>query len=94
MLYIKSTYSCKPCFIFCQLNHYLLHFFSDSESSAQREIQFFFPDFRSDDWYRDEEECFRSGRVIYDENEGIHSFKMESSANDDSLDKHVCFEAS
>ena len=38
---------------------------SDSVESAKREIEFFFPDFDMEKWYRTEEKIFREGNVVF-----------------------------
>lgn len=49
------------------------HFIStDSDASAQREIQFFFPEFSWSSWYRDEESTFREGKIGYDPDNFLH----------------------
>lgn len=46
---------------------------SDSIESARREIGFFFPDFRVDEWMEKEEPSFRSGQKHYDHHNQIHT---------------------
>lgn len=46
---------------------------SDSEATAKREIEFFFPEFNIDCWQRDLDEMFRSGQVEFDEEACVHS---------------------
>lgn len=45
---------------------------SDSPESAQREINFFFPDFSVEQWMEKEEPLFRSGQIRYDHKGQIH----------------------
>ncbi|XP_077591745.1 nucleoside diphosphate kinase 6 [Stigmatopora nigra] len=45
---------------------------SDSVESAQREMVFFFPDFKAEDWLETEEPAFRSGRIRYDSQKHVH----------------------
>ncbi|KAK7100033.1 nucleoside diphosphate kinase 6-like isoform X2 [Littorina saxatilis] len=40
---------------------------SDSEETAKREIEFFFPEFNADRWYKEVEPVFKSGQVEFDE---------------------------
>ncbi|XP_061602537.1 nucleoside diphosphate kinase 6 [Cololabis saira] len=47
---------------------------SDSLESAQREIRFFFPDFKAEEWMKKEEPLFRSGNMRYDHQHQIHTF--------------------
>ncbi|XP_028997595.1 nucleoside diphosphate kinase 6 isoform X2 [Betta splendens] len=46
---------------------------SDSVESAQREINFFFPDFRVEEWMEKEEPLFRLGQIYYDHQKQIHT---------------------
>ncbi|KAK7503931.1 hypothetical protein BaRGS_00004663 [Batillaria attramentaria] len=45
---------------------------SDSEETAKREIQFFFPEFDVSKWYQETEPLFRSGQVRFDEEKVEH----------------------
>ncbi|XP_033644998.1 nucleoside diphosphate kinase 6-like [Asterias rubens] len=45
---------------------------SDSPETAKIEMEFFFPDFNVDDWYRDQEPSFRSGNVKYCDEKNEH----------------------
>ncbi len=45
---------------------------SDSETTAQREIKFFFPEFDIDDWYKNKEIYFNNGNVRYNEESCTH----------------------
>ncbi|XP_064605485.1 nucleoside diphosphate kinase 6-like [Liolophura sinensis] len=45
---------------------------SDSPESAAKEIAFFFPEFSIDHWYREDESCYREGKVFYDNDTGMH----------------------
>ncbi|PVD23593.1 hypothetical protein C0Q70_16865 [Pomacea canaliculata] len=45
---------------------------SDSEATAQKEIQFFFPEFDIEKWKTDEEPLFQSGKVQFDEKSCEH----------------------
>ncbi|KAL8581458.1 hypothetical protein ACOMHN_004343 [Nucella lapillus] len=45
---------------------------SDSEATAKREMEFFFPEFSIDGWHRDMEEAFLSGQVQFDEEACVH----------------------
>ena len=45
---------------------------SDSEASARKEIQFFFPDFEIKDWYINQEEYFQKGLVTFERTRQIH----------------------
>ncbi|RVE55983.1 hypothetical protein OJAV_G00231670 [Oryzias javanicus] len=47
---------------------------SDSPESAQREINFFFPDFHLADWMEKDEPLFRSGKITYDHQNQVHIF--------------------
>ncbi|KAM6915207.1 nucleoside diphosphate kinase 6 [Xenentodon cancila] len=47
---------------------------SDSPESAQREIRFFFSDFKAQEWMEKEEPLFRSGNARYDHQHQIHTF--------------------
>ena len=38
---------------------------SDSEVSSKREIGFFFPDFDTDEWYKSQENYFRTGKLAF-----------------------------
>ncbi|KAM9840839.1 nucleoside diphosphate kinase 6 [Aulostomus maculatus] len=51
---------------------------SDSAESALREIAFFFPEFRVDDWMEKEEPAFRSGQIIYDRDKHVHTLVAPS----------------
>nr|KAG5711756.1 hypothetical protein BaRGS_023520 [Batillaria attramentaria] len=44
----------------------------DSEETAKREIQFFFPEFDVSKWYQETEPLFRSGQVRFDEEKVEH----------------------
>ncbi|XP_062324157.1 nucleoside diphosphate kinase 6 [Osmerus eperlanus] len=46
---------------------------SDSLESAQREIAFFFPEFRVEEWMEKEEPSFRRGLMEYDQQRHIHT---------------------
>lgn len=48
---------------------------SDSDTSARREIEFFFPEFDIDDWYCEFEVHFNRGDVVYDPKHEIHVVK-------------------
>ncbi|RWS13095.1 hypothetical protein B4U79_05330 [Dinothrombium tinctorium] len=49
---------------------------SDSPVSALREIGFFFPEFRSEQWLKEEEPLFREGKQIeFDSEEWVHRIK-------------------
>ncbi|XP_049613956.1 nucleoside diphosphate kinase 6 isoform X1 [Syngnathus scovelli] len=50
---------------------------SDSAESARREIAFFFPDFRPDEWMEREEPSFRSGQVHYDPQQHVHTLSAQ-----------------
>lgn len=45
---------------------------SDSEKSAQREIEFFFPEFDVEKWYNTEEKTFRDGNVVFSKADFAH----------------------
>ena len=45
---------------------------SDSEESAKKEIEFFFPEFDIDKWYRTEESVFREGNVVFSAVDSAH----------------------
>ncbi|XP_060073253.1 nucleoside diphosphate kinase 6-like [Ylistrum balloti] len=45
---------------------------SDSEESARKEMQFFFPEFNVDQWYKEKEPYFQNGNVSFYEEKGIH----------------------
>ncbi|XP_076440400.1 nucleoside diphosphate kinase 6-like [Babylonia areolata] len=45
---------------------------SDSEATAKREIEFFFPEFDIDKWHKEMEEVFQSGLVEFDEECCLH----------------------
>lgn len=47
-------------------------FSADSEATAQKEIQFFFPEFDIEKWKTDEEPLFQSGKVQFDEKSCEH----------------------
>ncbi|XP_068432591.1 nucleoside diphosphate kinase 6 [Clinocottus analis] len=51
---------------------------SDSVESAQREIRFFFPDFRAEEWMEKEEPSFRSGQMHYDHQKQIHELSTQN----------------
>lgn len=51
---------------------------SDSVESAQREINFFFPDFSEEEWMEKEEPAFRSGQIHYDHQKQIHTLSEQS----------------
>ncbi|XP_019751756.1 nucleoside diphosphate kinase 6 isoform X1 [Hippocampus comes] len=51
---------------------------SDSVESARREMTFFFPDFRPEEWMEREEPSFRSGRMLYDPQQHIHTLSAQS----------------
>ncbi|XP_010733560.1 nucleoside diphosphate kinase 6 [Larimichthys crocea] len=51
---------------------------SDSVESAQREIDFFFPDFCAEEWMKKEEPSFRSGQIHYDHQNQIHTLSTQS----------------
>ncbi|KAM9338862.1 nucleoside diphosphate kinase 6 [Symphorus nematophorus] len=51
---------------------------SDSVESAQREINFFFPDFCAKEWMEKEEPSFRSGQIHYDHQKQIHTLSTQS----------------
>ena len=48
---------------------------SDSDSSAHREMGFFFPEFDTDDWYCKYEGIFSRGDVVFDPKHEIHLVK-------------------
>ncbi|XP_075980078.1 nucleoside diphosphate kinase 6-like [Anticarsia gemmatalis] len=49
---------------------------SDSPSSAEREIKFFFPDFSFYRWHSDDEELFRKGPIIFNKHLFQHVRKL------------------
>lgn len=51
---------------------------SDSLESARREIGFFFPEFRMEEWMEKEEPLFRSGVAEYDRQRGVHALPGRS----------------
>lgn len=51
---------------------------SDSVESAQREINFFFPEFSMEEWIQKEEPSFRSGQICYDHDKQIHTLPEKS----------------
>lgn len=51
---------------------------SDSLESAQREINFFFPDFCAEEWMEKEEPLFRSGQIHYNHQKQIHTLCTQS----------------
>ncbi|XP_077367437.1 nucleoside diphosphate kinase 6 isoform X2 [Festucalex cinctus] len=51
---------------------------SDSTESARREIAFFFPDFRTEEWMEREEPSFRSGQIRYDPQQHVHTLSAQS----------------
>ena len=53
---------------------------SDSEQTAAREIQFFFPEFDVQEWNAGDREAFETGCVTFDEKNYIHRTMNESSA--------------
>nr|CAG4635175.1 EOG090X0HUX [Alona affinis] len=52
---------------------------SDSNISALKEIEFFFPDFKPDQWYAKEEPLFRKGACYLDETVFTHQINQENS---------------
>ena len=52
---------------------------SDSEQTAAREIQFFFPEFDVQEWNAGDREAFETGCVTFDEIDYIHRTMNESS---------------
>lgn len=51
---------------------YFLTYYLDSPLSALREIKFFFPDFKPQLWYEQDEPLFRNGAYFLDEKCFIH----------------------
>ncbi|XP_076099220.1 nucleoside diphosphate kinase 6-like [Mytilus galloprovincialis] len=51
---------------------------SDSDESARREINFFFPNFNIEEWHRTEEQYFREGKVKFCEDKEIHVIIAEN----------------
>ncbi|OWF44398.1 Nucleoside diphosphate kinase 6 [Mizuhopecten yessoensis] len=51
---------------------------SDSDESARKEMQFFFPEFNVDEWYKKKEPYFRNGNVYFCEETGIHVEEIPS----------------
>ncbi|XP_061609002.1 nucleoside diphosphate kinase 6 [Phyllopteryx taeniolatus] len=51
---------------------------SDSAESARREMVFFFPDFRAEEWMECEEPAFRSGHAHYDPRQRIHTLSAQT----------------
>ncbi|XP_008335576.1 nucleoside diphosphate kinase 6 [Cynoglossus semilaevis] len=51
---------------------------SDSAESAQREINFFFPDFCVEEWMEKDELLFRSRRLDFDHEKQIHTPQLKS----------------
>jgi nucleoside-diphosphate kinase len=49
---------------------------SDSDDTARREIEFFFPDFDPKQWFADEEAYFRAGHVTYDADRQAHTVDL------------------
>ncbi|XP_028406269.1 nucleoside diphosphate kinase 6-like [Dendronephthya gigantea] len=45
---------------------------SDSVEKAVKEMKFFFPDFNPSEWIKNNEEDFKAGRVVFDEELEIH----------------------
>ena len=45
---------------------------SDSDTSAKREIAYFFPNFNPELWFREEEEYFRNNQIGFDEEKCEH----------------------
>ncbi|XP_072045089.1 nucleoside diphosphate kinase 6-like [Amphiura filiformis] len=45
---------------------------SDSDENAKKEIGLFFPDFDVGSWYASEEELFRTGKVTFCSQSGVH----------------------
>lgn len=45
---------------------------SDSEQTAAKEIQFFFPEFDIDTWTREERHSFQTGNVMFDSDHFVH----------------------
>ncbi|XP_071965084.1 nucleoside diphosphate kinase 6-like [Antedon mediterranea] len=58
---------------------------SDSAESACKEIAFFYPEFDVDNWYTTQEHLFRTGKVLYCEETGIHrpTTNLDSTNNND-----------
>lgn len=50
---------------------------ADSDDSAKKEINFFFPEFDCDNWFETHEALYREERhrVAWDDEQGIHYFK-------------------
>jgi len=46
--------------------------FTDSSTSAAKEISIFFPDFDIEQWYKKTEIDFRLRRITYNESNGLH----------------------
>ena len=51
---------------------------SDSDASARREINFFFPEFDIDDWYSQYEGVFNRGDVVFDPKHEMHLMKDQN----------------
>ena len=45
---------------------------SDSPETAEKEIQFFFPNFDIKEWYKQEEAYFRRGKLKFIEKDFVH----------------------
>ena len=45
---------------------------SDSEETAKKEIKFFFPEFDSEEWYREYEIYFRQNKVVWSDDTCAH----------------------
>ncbi|XP_060554793.1 nucleoside diphosphate kinase 6-like [Ruditapes philippinarum] len=49
---------------------------SDSDETALKEMNFFFPEFDVEDWYRESERHFLTGDVYFDDEHDIHRYKL------------------
>jgi len=47
---------------------------SDSDETARKEINFFFPEFNVDDWFKENEANFLTKNIYFDEEHDIHKY--------------------
>lgn len=55
----------------------IFSFLADSDDSAKKEINFFFPEFDCGTWFETHEALYRENlhKVAWDDEQGIHYFK-------------------
>ena len=58
-------------------NYYLPCIYLDSSETAAREINYFFPEFSTDNWFQNDMKAFQNGQVCFDKDEEIHKIKLK-----------------